>query len=368
MIPEEGDGGMPSPGMFTKKATNVKWALLFIGVLGCVMAPAVTLNYFLSPPPATGDAVTLKVSAGATTKDIAETLYSRGLIRSPLYFRLTARHLGVDGLLKSGTYQIRPGTTVREILDLLHKGAVETFRLTVPEGFNVREIADLVERSGVGSKEAFLEECADFMSEIGLYDLNGSDGFAIEPMEGYLFPDTYVLGVNATCRDVIEEMYDRFCDVFDERRIDRANDIDFSVHEVITLASIVEKEAKIPEERPVIAGVYLNRLKRGMKLDADPTVLYAMGKSSGLLTYKDLEIDSPYNTYKVAGLPPGPICNPGEASIDAVLWAQEVDYLYFVARDDGTHIFSKTLREHLSNKKSIKEARSKKVGDQEVAP
>ncbi|HHY37774.1 MAG TPA: endolytic transglycosylase MltG [Clostridia bacterium] len=349
---------MPDPGMLVNKAGNVKWAASFAVMLVCVMIPALTLNYFLSPPPAAGQEATVTIDPGATTKDIAETLHSLGLIRSPLYFRLMARHLGVDGLLKPGTYRIRPGATVKEILDLLHKGATETFRLTVPEGFTVNEIAKLVERFGVGPAGAFLKECTRFADEIGLYDQEESKALILQPMEGYLFPDTYVFGVHATCRDIIEEMYNRFSRVFDERRTSRTDEIGLSVHQVLTLASIVEKEARVPEERPIIAGVYINRLKRGMKLDADPTVLYAMGRSSGTLTYKDLEVDSPYNTYKLTGLPPGPICNPGEASVDSVLWARDVDYLYFVARDDGTHVFSKTLREHLNNKKSIKEARS----------
>lgn len=351
---------MPGPGMLVNRPANVKWAVSFTIMLVCVMIPALTLNYFLSPPPAADKETTVTIKPGATTKDIATTLHSLGLIRSPLYFRLMARHLGVDGLLKPGTYRIRPGTTVKEILDLIHRGTTETFRLTVPEGFTVNEIAHLVERFGVGPATAFIKECSRFAGEIGLYDQEESELIA-QPMEGYLFPDTYVFGVHATCRDVIEEMYNRFSLVFDERRTRRADEIDLSVHQVLILASIVEKEARVPEERPIIAGVYLNRLKRRMKLDADPTVLYAMGKSSGTLTYKDLEVDSPYNTYKFAGLPPGPICNPGEASIDSVLWARDVDYLYFVATDDGTHIFSKTLREHLKNKKSIKEARSGKV-------
>jgi UPF0755 protein len=334
---------------------NKKTALFVLGLL-CVMSPALILNYLLSPPTSQeGVLIAVKVNPGASTREIAQLLYSHRLIKSPLFFRLMAKNLGIDGSLRSGTYSLMMGSTMREILDLMRKGIIETQKLTVPEGFTAEKIGRLVEELGIATTEAFLTECREFAKE---HEFAGIDPAVIEPLEGYLFPDTYVFGMNVTPREIIKTMNSRFYKVFDEERASRAKQIGLSVHEVVTLASIVEREAKVPEERPVIAGVYLNRLSRGMKLDADPTVLYALGKTAGLTT-RDLSVDSPYNTYEVIGLPPGAICNPGKASIDSVLWATEVDYLYFVAKDDGTHVFSKTLKEHSRNIRLIKEARKK---------
>ena len=184
-------------------------------------------------------------------------------------------------------------------------------------------------------------------------------GIAAPSLEGYLFPDTYYVPRNIRARTMIETMLARFRAVFDDSLAQRTRQIGFTAHEILTLASIIEREARVEEERPIISGVFHRRLKLRRPLEADPTVEYALGMRKKRLLYKDLEVDSPYNTYRYPGLPPGPICNPGRASILAALYPAETPYLYFVAKGDGTHEFTSSERDHLNAKRRIRQTLKK---------
>ncbi len=225
------------------------------------------------------------------------------------------------------------------ILDVLVRGEVVQHPLTIPEGFTVREIARAAERAGISSR-AKLEALSRDPSILKVWNLQAAS------LEGYLFPETYHFPRQTTPEQVIKRMLQTFHKRFTPEIAAKARRNRLTIHQAVTLASIIEKETAIPGERALISAVYQNRLHRGMRLQADPTVLYALNRTSGPLSREDLQVDSPYNTYRVKGLPPGPIANPGLDSLLAVLNPAPSDYLYFVARGDGSHVFSKTLREH----------------------
>jgi UPF0755 protein len=209
----------------------------------------------------------------------------------------------------------------------------------IPEGTNVAQVGEIVERAGLSSKEAFIEAACD----PHLAEALGIEG---RSLEGYLFPETYHFHKGVTPEQMIRKMVSQFHVVFNSRWIARAKEQGFSVHEVVTLASIVEKETAKSDERPLIASVFLNRLKKRMRLESDPTVIYGIENFDGNITRKDLQSNTPYNTYRIKGLPPGPISNPGKASMEAVLYPTNEPYLYFVSKNDGSHHFSSTFSEH----------------------
>lgn len=307
-------------------------------------------TYLLSCPlPKDAGKVTVTVEAGSSTASVALMLREKGVVRSALAFRLLARVMGADGKLQTGEYQFEPGIYAWDAITSLVRGSVVYYSLTVREGLSVEQIASLVEERGFGQKREFLEVCRDASLAPDLVPKEALAGTRY-PLEGYLFPDTYYIRKGMTEREIAQMMLKRFSQVFTKDLQNKAKDVGLAPHQVATLASIVEREAYVPEERPVIAAVYLNRVRIGMKLDADPTVTYAIGKEAGYAPLlKDLEFDSPYNTYKNPGLPPGPIGNFGEASLKAVLSPASVDYLYFVAKKDGSHAFAHTLSEHNAN-------------------
>lgn len=283
------------------------------------------------------------IPAGSPVESIGQILYRAGLIRHPLAFRALVEWMGVATRLHAGEYDFTPAMGLREIIRRLVKGEVVTYTFTIPEGFTVEQIADLLARHGLADRERFLEAAR----RPDLAPCPPPDPAQVRyPLEGYLFPDTYRVPRGTCESELISLMVRRFREVWEHELAEKAARQALTPHQVVTLASIVEKETGVPEERPLVAGVFWNRLRRGMLLQADPTVLYALGRSGGLLQ-RDLQVDSPYNTYLYAGLPPGPICNPGKAALQAVLEPAATDYLYFVARGDGTHHFSRTLREHL---------------------
>ncbi|HXV12593.1 MAG TPA: endolytic transglycosylase MltG [Candidatus Krumholzibacteria bacterium] len=289
--------------------------------------------------PADGERVRVVVSQGAGFNSVVRELEARGLLRRAWTLKLFARATGQDRRVQRGTYEFAKGTPPVDILRAMVRGDVLAFLVTVPEGFNVWQVAGAFDSAGVDSAALFATVTdAGYARQL---EIPGAT------LEGYLFPDTYRVPFGSTPHQVAEHMVARARAAWDDDHERRAREIGLSRHEVITLASIVEAEARVAEERPTIAAVYHNRLKKGMRLEADPTVAYAMGGFRGRLFYKDLEIDSPYNTYRRAGLPPGPICNPGRASIEAALHpAEGVAALYFVARGDGRHVFSTNLRDH----------------------
>ena len=285
--------------------------------------------------------VRLVVPTGASAEGIARQLHAMGLVHHPLVFRLLARQHGVSGQLKAGEYALTGPLSVEGILDALVRGDVVRRDLTVPEGRSLDEIAQLAVAEGL-SLEAFLEIARDPAPIRDLDPLAAS-------LEGYLFPDTYDLPQSPEApRTLVRHMLERFRSVIGPE-LGRIAEKGLSVREVVTLASIVELETARAGERPRIAAVFLNRLEKGMPLQTDPSVIYALklaGRWDGNIRKKDLEIDSPYNTYKHAGLPPGPLGSPGKEAILAVIDPTPTKELYFVSRNDGTHEFSETLGAH----------------------
>lgn len=300
--------------------------------------------------------VRVSLPPGAGAREIARLLHRAGLIKHPIVFEVLVRARGVENRLIAGDYEIPVGRPMGDILAQLVEGRVATVTFTIPEGLTIAQIADVLDEKDFAKAEGFLAACRRLKLNGDLLD--GDKVQPLEQMEGYLFPDTYRVARGIGVDDLVKIMFFRWQAEFGEARRNRAAELGMTVHQVMTLASIIEREAKKPEERALISAVFHNRLKAGMKLDADPTVLYAIGEPGGELTLEDLAVDSPYNTYKYPGLPPGPICNPGAACIDAALYPADTDYLYFVARPDGTHDFSVTLREHMAKKRKYQAHRS----------
>jgi len=285
--------------------------------------------------------VRLVVPPGASADAISRQLHDLGLVRHPLVFRLLARQRGLGAQLKAGEYTLSGPLSLEGILDVLARGDVVRRVITVPEGRSLDEIAALVVGEGL-ALETFLAAARD---PAPVRDL---DPLATD-LEGYLFPDTYDVPQSPDApRDLVRLMAGRFREVISPE-LDRISGRGLTVRQVVTLASIVELETARAEERPRIAAVFLNRLQKGMPLQTDPSVIYAMkraGRWDGNIRKRDLDIDSPYNTYRRAGLPPGPLGAPGREALLAVLDPAETRELYFVSRNDGTHEFSETLVEH----------------------
>ncbi len=295
-----------------------------------------------------GTPVRVIVPQGATFRAAVDSLAGRGLVRQPGLFRFYAKVTGRDGALKAGTYRIQRGASWSHILDVITEGKGLTHTVTVPEGYSAGAISLLLER--------VLDVPADSVrAAVGDTTLLEALDIPVTTVEGYLFPDTYVFADGTTAREAVGTMVRRFEQVWKPEWDDRLQELAMSRHAIVTLASIVEKEARLAEERPVIAAVYHNRLRDRMLLQADPTVQYALGRVVyQRLFYKDLEIDSPYNTYRYVGLPPGPIASPGEASIVASLYPAQVPYKFFVAYPDGHHEFHV---DYASHSRAVQQAR-----------
>jgi UPF0755 protein len=297
--------------------------------------------------------VVFVVEPGETAGDIALRLKQLGLITDAELFRQLAQYEKADSKLEAGRYELRANMTMREIIEALQHGRLQEIAVTIPEGWRAEQIAEmLAEEVGVSSDE-FLGLVQGGAFDYGFLQARPPGA----TLEGFLFPDTYLLPVQPTILEIIERMLANFDQRFTSEMRQAAVEQEMTSYQVVTLASIVEREAVVAEERPVIAGVFLNRLEKGMNLDSCPTVQYALGyqedTSQWWKTPVTLEecnhVDSPYNTYLHQGLPPGPICNPGLASIQAVLEPVKTDYLYFLAKGDGSHAFATTFEEHLQN-------------------
>lgn len=286
------------------------------------------------------------VPQGATFAAAADSLESAGVLRSPRLFRIYASLTGRDRDIKAGTYLLEPGLSWNELIQALSAGRGIEQNITVPEGLPLREIIPLLARSIGAPVESLWVSARDSTARRRL-------GVPTPDLEGYLFPDTYRFMYGTSAREAVREMVRRFEDVWEPSWNARLAELGMSRHAVITLASIVEKEARLAEERPVIAAVYHNRLRQGMPLQADPTIQYAIGEHRTRVLYRDLKIESPYNTYRNRGLPPGPIASPGRASIEAALFPANVPYRYFVAHPDGHHEFRVTFEEHTAARRLV---------------
>ncbi len=303
----------------------------------------------LSPvDPQDKETIEVEIPPASNTTQVARILKERGLIRDETVFVWYCRLCDADQKLKAGTYRLSRSQSVDEIIEYLVQGRVATEAFTVPEGYNLQEIGRLLADKGICSLEEFKRAATEEYD----YPFLKNIPFRENRLEGFLFPDTYRVPKDVTARQIVNMMLARFDQVWKSRFENEAQQQGRSVYEVVTLASLVEKEARIDEERPIIAGVLENRLRKGMLLQVDATVLYSLGEHKQQVTYDDLKVDSPYNTYRYPGLPPGPIASPGAASIAAVLNPARHDYYYYVYVGDGRHYFSKTYEEHLRVKNS----------------
>lgn len=288
------------------------------------------------------------VSSGMTASQVATELQKEELIRSAGAFRQLCRINQADSKLLAGMYYLSPSMSAREILNTLLKGPEpDVVRVTIPEGYNVAQIVGVLVENGLGSEENLYSAMQKFQAND--YSFLADVPAGKNRLEGFLFPDTYFLDKKATPEETISRFLQRFGDELTKENKKRLKELNLSVYEWVIKASLVEKEAATAEERPLIAGVFDNRLRIGMPLQSCATVQYVLGKTKPILTLEDIEIDSPYNTYKHTGLPPGPIANPGDASLKAVLYPESTNYFYFVSKNDGTHAFAVTLEEHNRN-------------------
>jgi UPF0755 protein len=301
-----------------------------------------------------GPRVTVTIPPGATLDAAVDSLAAHGVVTHRAAFRWYARLRGLGGALKSGVYLLPPGAPWGEVVRALARGRGVEVRWTVPEGWRLAEIAALAERDLGIPRDSFLAAARDptLRAELGI-----PAGSGAASVEGYLFPTTYVLPLHVRARELVRVMTRAFLAQWTPAWQARLDTLGLSRHELVTLASIIEAEVRYDPDRAFVAAVYENRLRRGMRLEADPTVSYAYGRRLGRVWEKQLAVRSPYNTYRYAGLPPGPIGQPGRASLHAALYPAAVPFLYFVAQPDGKHIFSTTYAEHRAAIARVKEMR-----------
>ena len=326
-----------------RKALRYILILIIVGVL--IIAGGLGAIYLVPNTFAQDDGTqVLVIEKGQTGTEIADMLYERGLIRSTQGFKLWLYLSGTNDKLQTGHYQIPNKVTVRELISLLQEGHVESIRVTIPEGYTVGDIAIVLEKNQIMKAKDFLAEAKTFVP----YPYMKGTRPATYPVEGFLFPSTYEIPVGATPREVIQMMADemnRYLTPAVKKQIQAQH---MSIHDFVTLASIVERESLFDADRPTIAGVFKKRLAHGIPLQSDATISYVLGYAKEDVTIGDTQLQSPYNTYVSKGLPPGPIANPGKKALDAVLHSEDTDYLYFVADKDGHNHFSKTYEEHLA--------------------
>ena len=287
----------------------------------------------------------VEVPPGAGPAAIGRRLKDAGIVRDELSFRVALWRSGQARRLQAGEYRFDRPMNPREVIHKIARGDVFMRPVTFPEGLTLRQMSQIYERDGLGSAAEFVK-AAQNAALIREVDPSATD------LEGYLFPNTYSLPRKSTAGELVQRMVTAFRDALTPELVERAAARGLSVRQLVTLASLVEKETAKPDERPVVAAVYSNRLRIGMGMQCDPTVIYALeraGRYTGNLTREDLRFDSPYNTYRYAGLPPGPIASPGRASLEAAANPADVPYIYFVSRNDGSHVFSTTLDEHNRN-------------------
>jgi UPF0755 protein len=317
-----------------------------VKLLYLVLFLAIFLFFLSLLPVGKGKLKDIEIKEGASLLLIAEKLKSEGLIRSKFSFILLALLTGKGKKLKAGFYELSSSFPSWKILGILAEGKVKKIKVTIPEGFNIRQIGERLEQAGIISAKKFVSLATNAPLTLRVIVSAHSGN-----LEGFLFPDTYFFSKGESPENIVKAMLWNFRKKVLEK-IEGSSELPF--YDALKLASLVEWEAKHNEERRLIAGVLLNRLKKGMRLECDATVQYVLPQHKRRITYKDLEIDSPYNTYKVKGLPPTPICNPGLPSIEAALNPEDTPFLFYVARPDGYHIFSLTAEEHF---KAVERAR-----------
>lgn len=320
-------------------------------ILVLILLAAIAIIWWMStfrPVSASEEKTAFVIEQGTVASQLAKDLETRGLIREDSAFNLLCKIKGAESKLMAGIYYLSPSMSTGEILDKLLQGPErDEKKVTIPEGYNTSQIIDVLVKNGFGTKEKFKTEMQSFTSDqyAFLKDIPKGEN----RLEGFLFPDTYFFSVDEGEHKIIDRMLQRFSLELTDDIKNKLNEKNMSVFQWVTMGSIVEREAAKSEDRPIIAAIFAKRIKIGMPLQSCATIQYLLNENKRVLSLKDLEINSPYNTYKHTGLPPGPIANPGRASLQAVLYHEETDYLYFVAKSDGSHAFAKTNEEHMQN-------------------
>jgi UPF0755 protein len=315
-------------------------ALLMTG--GFVLSVKAYHDWVHSPEPTISESKLVLIKPGMSFKQIAQLLTDQGVISSPVLFRILAHQKGVTTRIQAGEYTFKPGFSPLQILDIISRGDVTFWKLAVPEGFDVYDIARRLSGLGNWSEERFLSAAKDSDKAAAL-------GIPVECLEGYLFPAVYELRLSMTEEQVVDIMVRRGRAEKTAQRLKKAEELGYSWHQALTMASLIEKETPARDEMRTISGVFKNRLDKNMRLQSDPTAIYGLADFQGPITKKDLLRISEYNTYIHKGLPPGPICNPGAEAIDAALDPEDTDYLYFVADGAGRHAFAKSYIDHVKN-------------------
>lgn len=311
-----------------------------------ILFSALILTLACETVPNNGKAIKIIIYERETASDVAIKLHDNGIIHNPKPFLFWARILGYDKKIKAGRYNFQTSSNVLTVLKTLSQGGVNKALITIPEGYNIKEIANLLEKEGVCSAQLFTKACSDktLLSSLNINNINA---------EGYLFPDSYDFSISANPNEIIERMVKRFWQILSETQNSKLK-THKSIDTIVIIASLVEKEAKLDSERPIIASVFYNRLKYKMPLQSCATVQYVLPNHKEQLSIVDTKINSPYNTYLYPGLPPTPICNPGRASLIAAINPAQTKYLYFAVDNNNAHHFSKSFSEHqafLRNKK-----------------
>jgi UPF0755 protein len=317
---------------------------LFLLTLGLPLLLFIFALYWLLfvPPSKTASTKVIFIKKGTHLQRVSELLEQEGIIKNRQFFVFLTTVLGKKTKVKAGEYEFHADMLPLEVLDALVKGQVKDHLVTIPEGYTLSQIAQLLEDLNLVEKKGFLQKASSpaFINALGLSQLAGPN------LEGYLFPDTYHLFREMAPEEVIQMMVHQFKKVFGPDLANRASELGISEREAVILASIIEKETPLSEEKRLISAVFHNRLRMKIPLQSDPTVIYGIKNFNGNLTKEDLMRLTPYNTYLIAGLPPTPICNPGKDSILAALHPAPVPYLYFVSKNDGSHFFSSDIQDH----------------------
>ncbi len=310
--------------------------------------------HYLAVAPAgnleSGKKAIIIANKGESFISIAQRLQEESIISNSKILVGLVSVIGSPNEVKAGRYNFNEDNSYLAIARLLLKGSNSPVRVTFPEGLTYKQMAGIVYQRLSVDSSAFVRACEND-SLLSHYNINA------ENFEGYLFPDTYYIYFGSEPEKIVGIMADRFFEAFDADMIKRAGAVGFTIHEAVTMASLIEKETGLKDERRTISAVFHNRLRKGMKLQCDPTVIYALPNLDRPLWLKDLAVDSPYNTYRYYGLPPGPIANPGQKSLEAAVDPAAVDYLYFVASGDGGHLFAETNRQHNNNRIKVKRQR-----------
>ncbi|ADY56238.1 aminodeoxychorismate lyase [Syntrophobotulus glycolicus DSM 8271] len=330
--------------LFRKKNNKILVLILLVAAL-------TSISWWISnlrPVSASQEKAPFVIEQGTSAKQLAKQLESSGLIREDSIFTLLCRIKGVEAKLKAGIYYFSPSMTPEQMIEKLLQGPEkDEKKITIPEGYHTSQIIDVLVKNGFGTRERFNAEMQSFTS--AQYSFLNDIPNGENRLEGFLFPDTYYFSVEEGEHSIINRMLQRFSVELTTEVRTRLAEKNLSVFQWVTMGSLVEREAAKSEDRPVIAAIFEKRLQIGMPLQSCATIQYLLKENKRVLSLKDLEIDSPYNTYKHTGLPPGPIANPGRASLQAVLDHEKTEYLYFVAKSDGSHAFAKTNEEHMQN-------------------